>query len=149
MTNTERQKAYKFRNKDRWNEIRRKSYARHKDSRKKSDKAYRDKNYERLSVRRKQYYIDHREILTFQQRQRNKTIRYKIHLWRKRKVWKLDFLIFILFYQHYVTEMQYAKFVYLLSGGITKQLPTIERKRLRQVNVRYVRNVNFLDEVYI
>lgn len=149
MTHSESQKKYKLRNRDRWNEVRRNSYAKHNSSCRESDKVYRDNNHKKLSIRRKQYYIDHREILTFQQRQRNKTIRYKIHLWRKRDCWKYEIMGFLLFHTFYLPEMQYAKLVYFLKGRLIKQLPTIERRRLRQVNIRYTRNTNFLDEVYI
>jgi len=149
MTHAERQKAYKLRNRDRWNEIRRNSYARHKGSRRESDKTYRANNSEKLLAYRKQYYIDHREVLTFQQRQRNKTIRYKIHIWKKRDCWKYEIIVFLLFHTFYLPEITYAKFAYNLKGGKIKQLPTIERKRLRQVNIRFTRNINFLDEIYI
>ncbi len=124
MTRSEIQKRFKERDKDRWNAIRKKSYARHKDSCREREKIYRDNNHERLLARKKIYYAENREILTAQQRQRNKTIKYKIHLWGKRKIWKLDVLIFILFYKWYATEMQYARLSYHLKGRIIKQLPS-------------------------
>ncbi len=124
MTRSEIQKRFKERNPDRWNEIRRNSYAKHRTSRRAKEKTYRDNNHEKLLARKKQYYAKNKEVLTAQQRQRNKTVKYKIHLWKKRKVWKLDVLIFILFYKWYATEMQYARLSYHLRGRMIKQLPS-------------------------
>lgn len=130
MTHSESQKRFKERNKDRWNEIRRKSYARHKDSRKAREKIYRDNNSERLSIRRRNYYLKNQTIITANQRIRNHTLIYKIHLWKRKKVWKLDLLIFILFYKQYADEMSFARLAYNLKGGQIKQLsPSVQRGR--------------------